>query len=46
MEFVLFYSPPKNDVNLQKKMKTMSQVGVEKLGEPVFFTTVTVFLTI
>ena len=36
MKFVLFYSLPKNDVNLQEKTKTLSQVDVQKLGVPVF----------
>ena len=35
-KFILFYSLRKNDVRLQKKKKTMSQVGVQKLGVPVF----------
>ena len=42
MKFVLFYSLPKNDVNLQEKTKTLSQVDVQKLGVKVFFTTAVV----
>ena len=42
MKFVLFYYLSKNDVDLQKKRKTMSQVGIQKLGVPVFFTTAVV----
>ena len=32
MRLVFISSLPKNDVNLQKKTKTMSQVGVQKLA--------------
>ena len=42
MKFVVFYSLPKNNGNLQKKTKTMSQVDVQKLGVPVFLTTAVV----
>ena len=37
--FILFQ---KNDLNSQKKIKNMSQVGVRKLGVSVFFTTIVV----
>ena len=32
MKFVLLYCLPKNDVNLQKKKKTISQVVVQNLA--------------